>query len=454
MISSHYYNELKSYLKLLIPLVLAQALQIILGTVDVIFAGKVGLSDLAGVSIGANLFLIIQVTMMGLVMGSSPFLSRDFGASNESSLRKYFINTLILAIFVGIFCFFLVYFGAHSFLKILKTETDLINSSERYLKYVSFSFPAIMIYRSYYSLLTSINKTKTLLKSGIVGFLVNIPLCYLLTQGIYGYMGLGGAGTGLATSISLWIGVIYLIKTAPVKNIFSFSKMYNLWASFFELKAQRELFKEGAPIAVAFFAEISLFSCITFFVAKLGAVAIASNQVALSYFGIVYIVPSSLGSLAVSKIGNAIGRKNKNDFKLALKIAFSVGYIYAFFILLGTLIFKTSILKIYTKEVEVLNLASEIFFWGAMYQIFDMTQVLSACALRAFRKSDFASIVQTCSYWGIGIGFGYILAFKFNIAWLSGVTAFWGSINLALFVASVILVLKLLKEIRNYESSI
>jgi MATE family multidrug resistance protein len=72
--------EIRANLKLALPLIAAQLAGVAMGTIDTIFAGRLGPQALAAVSVGVNFNVIFFVPFMGLLMACPPTVAHMVGA--------------------------------------------------------------------------------------------------------------------------------------------------------------------------------------------------------------------------------------------------------------------------------------------------------------------------------------------------------------------------------------
>ena len=189
--------------------------------------------------------------------------------------------------------------------------------------------------------------------------------------------------------------------------------------------------------------EVSLFSFIALFIAPLGALTLAAHQIALNFTSLSFMVPLSLAMALTVRVGNGFGEASRYKVHITL----FTGFVWAVFtglILAGISFFlRVQIVEIYTFDQQVLVIATILLIFAAMYQVFDAVQVCAAGALRGFHDTKITMWVTLISYWGIGLGLGYIFTYTDWIAQPMGVQGFWLGIVLGLTLAAILLSLRL-----------
>ena len=94
-------SHLKKLIATMIPILIAQVSTVGMNFMDSTMSGHVSANDLAGVSIGASLFLPIQTTAMGLLTAATPMAAQLMGKKEKESFFNdsltfslRFLNTL------------------------------------------------------------------------------------------------------------------------------------------------------------------------------------------------------------------------------------------------------------------------------------------------------------------------------------------------------------------------
>ena len=110
--------------------------------------------------------------------------------------------------------------------------------------------------------------------------------------------------------------------------------------------------------------------------------------------------------------------------KRSLKLTVAI----ALFASLFLFVFRSPIIWLYTTEVPVHDLAVSLILFGCCYHVFDAMQSVSAFSLRGYRVTKMPMIIYGVMLWGVGLGFGYHLAFGGE--WAGGpygVYGFWSA---------------------------
>lgn len=438
MFNSHpYYQEFSKILKLSAPLFIAQFAQTAMGFVDTIMAGGVSANDMAAVSIAASIWLPCILFGVGVLMALIPLTAQAHGAGDLDAIPRTGQQGLYLALLLSI-PIIIVLYNAGSIVNMMEIEPELKRITTEYLYAVLPAVPAFLLFQALRNYVEGLAFTKPAMVIGFVGLLVNIPLNWIFVYGKFGMPALGGVGCGIATTLVYW-----LMLFALAGYVF-YSKKLQSFPLFKEIaKPQAKLLfsisKLGLPVAVAMFFEVTIFAGIAILVAPLGALVVASHQIAMNFSSMVFMLPMSVASAVSIRVGFNLGQKNKQGAKIATYSGLAVGLGLSMITALLTIIFKEDIALLYTDNPEVIQLAITLMFFAALYQCVDAIQVVAAGALRGYKEMTAIFTRTFIAYWVVGLPLGYLLAMTDLVTERLGAKGFWIGISVGLTVAAILL---------------
>src|SRR5262249_31607431 len=167
--------------------------------------------------------------------------------------------------------------------------------------------------------------------------------------------------------------------------------------------------KLGVPLGLALFIEVTSFTFMAIFLARLGAETSAGHQIASNVTAVFYMFGLAVGNATGVLIAQAVGAR---DFALARHTGFTgMRIMLAVSTCAGVLIAVSAsrIVGFYSHDAEVQSLATRLLLSVALFQVFDTAQVVIVNALRGYRITVAPMLVYTVALWGIGLGGGYAL---------------------------------------------
>lgn len=386
---------------LALPLILAQLLQVGMGLIDTLMAGRLGAIELAAVGLGSSLWILVFLACSGTLMALSPLIAQLRGADNQPAIRSQFQQGLWLALLVGLLAIPLTY-AVSLAIPLIGVSDEIAGRAAGYLHILAWSMPGLTLYLAGRYLCEGMGHTRPVLLVQLLLLPLNFLGNLLLMFGYLGLPALGAWGAAWSTGFGLYVGagcmLLYLARGTRFGPLDLFKALPKPdWGE------QKQLLKLGLPIAVSITLEAGLFSAVALLMGRLGAVAMAAHQVALNYASLMFMMPLGLSQAITIRVGHATGLQRPDLARLrgtsGILLAGAVMLVSALFMLA----FRQQIVALYTSDPEVAALAVQLLFAAALFQFSDGLQVSAAGALRGLRDTRVPMLITLFSYWMVGL---------------------------------------------------
>ncbi|NHZ99410.1 MATE family efflux transporter [Massilia sp. CCM 8734] len=435
-------TEVTAMWRLSWPVLVGQLASVGMGVADVAMTGHVSASELAAVSLGASVWSIILVTVMGTMMAINTVVAHETGAGQFGRIPHVVRQGLWMGLGVGLVACLAANLSTLVFDHIGLTP-DVAANASMFVHAISIGMPAFACYRALYGYTASINQTKPVMVIAVCGLLFNIFVNWLLVFGNWGMPKLGGVGCAVATGICLWLmlgAMLAWIRIAPAyRQTYPFTQWE--WPNWPEIGSMLRL---GLPIGVTYLAEVSAFGAVSLMIARFGVVQVSASQIALNFSSLVFMVPLSFGIGLMTRVGHALGEGNAVRARFVAWVG--VGMSLAFALLSAALIavFRWEIARAYTSDPAVQELCAHLLLFAALFQLSDATQVATSSAIRGYKVTRQPMQIQLLAFWGFAMPLGYVLGlapgwFPWSPAVPMGAAGFWIGLVLGLTVAAVLL---------------
>ena len=443
---NNYRTELRRLVVLAYPIFFAQLALTGLGFLDTLMSGWVGRQDLAAIGLGSSIFMPVFMIATGILLAITPIVGQLVGGAQHHKLSATLAQGLWLALPLGLACAFLL-IKVEWILNYLHLEPKVYQLTEDYLTFVAWGLPGIALYQALRFFWEGLGHTLPTMYFSFFALLINIPLNALFIYGIPHWMpAYGAAGCGIATSLVMWcmflVAVFYIWRHQEMGDYLQ-QAIQHLPSWHLGI---RQILNIGIPNTLALLFEISLFSFIALFVAKLGTLVLASHQVAISYTSMAFMLPLSLSMALSVRVALAYGEQNVERFRCTLITGLSTALVIGGLLATLTYFFRFQWVQLYTTDADVIQLAAILLVYAALYQTTDALQAAGAGILRGMGKTSYTMLVTFLSYWVIGLGGGYIFAFTDWITQPMGVQGFWLGIVLGLSLAALLLMLRVWQQ--------
>ncbi len=317
----------------------------------------------------------------------------------------------------------------------------------------------MLLFRVFFALTTAVSRPRAVMAINLVYFAAKIPLNLLFIYGAFGAPELGGPGCAIATAIASWLIValawVYCAKHpfyAPflIFGRWSWPHLPTLWIHL----------KLGVPIGLALFVEVTSFTFMALFLARLGAATSAGHQIASNVTAVLYMFGLAIGNATAVLTAQAIGAGNAREARHTGLTG--IGIMFAISACAGVAIFfeAKGVVILYTHDASVQAIATQLIAFVALYQLFDTAQVVIVNALRGYKIAFIPMLIYTVALWGIGLGGGYALGLErieaanaLGLATPMGAAGFWLAGVASLVVAAAILFAYFLHVSRRNENA-
>lgn len=420
------------------------------GVIDTAMTSRYSALDLAALAIGASVYVSIFVGLNGVLAAISPVIGQLFGAGRHEQIGYQMKQGAWLALFLAILGSIALLFP-QPLMSLAHATPELSEKATLYLQALVFALPATMGFRLYSSLNTAIGRPKMVMALQVAGLALKVPANALFIFGGFGIPEMGGPGCAVATATVSWM--MFLCGAAIVRFGPTY-RHYGLFGTGLVLPrwtAQRELLRLGIPMGMSYLIEVTAFTFMALFIARLGATAVAGHQITANFATVLYMVPLSIANATGTLVAQAIGAR---DPEAARRIGYAGIRLSAILsVTIGAIVWvlRDLIARAYTPDPTVIAAALPLFFFIAFYQLFDSVQVTTAFVLRAYKVAIVPTLIYAVALWGIGLGGGYILGldpFGISPQFLQGAAGFWlgNSASLALVAAGLLWYLRIVQR--------
>ena len=430
-------TEVRALLALALPIIVSQVATTAMGFVDAVMAGRVGPRDLAAVALGNSIWVPVFLLMSGILLATTPKVAQRFGADTHSDIGPIVRQALWLAVMTGLCAAFLL-IGAEPLLHVMNVAPDLIEPCMGYLHGIASGMPAVGLYCVLRNFSDGLGKTRPSMVLGLCALALNIPLNYIFIYGHFGVPAMGGVGCGWATAIVMWFMALGMVVWTFRGTIYQSSKVYSRfeWPQWAIIK---RLLSVGLPIGIAVFAESSIFAVIALLIGSLGATVVAGHQIALNFSSLVFMIPYSLGMAITVRVGQALGRGQPREARFVAGAGMGTALVWACISASLIVLLRGQIATVYTADPRVIEVASMLLMFAALYQFSDVIQVTAAGALRGYQDTRVTMILTLFAYWGIGLPIGYALGLTDWLGQANGPSGLWQGLIVGLTCAALML---------------
>ena len=436
LLSANYLKGYKATLFLAYPVVLSQLGHIMVGVVDTAMVGQIGTVQQAAVALSNSLYTLVLVFGLGVSYGITPLVAAADSSKNYSESAELLKHGVVINTILGILLFLLL-FSLSPVLNLFQQKQEVVDLAIPFLNVMMLGMIPLCIFSGFKQFTEGLSFTKIAMLITVGSNLLNILLNYLMIFGHWGFPKMGLMGSCWASFIS---------RVAMAIAMFSYvyyNKPFRVYREGFRFKnISKELTKKilaiGIPSGLQWFFEVGAFAFAVIMIGWISPKAQAAHQIALSLAATTYMMASGLSAAASVRVGNQSGLKNKEGVRTAGFSAFVIVMVFMGLMATSFILLRNYLPSLFTKDADVINIASSLLVIAAFFQLSDGIQVVGLGALRGVKDVKIPTVITLIAYWVIGLPMSYVFGFKLNM----GVQGIWYGLSIGLTFAAILLFLR------------
>jgi MATE family multidrug resistance protein len=413
------------------------------GVIDTLVAGRHSEAALAALSVGSAVYITVFVMLMGLQQALLPVLSELHGADRPGEVGRQFRQSLYLWALNSVVGM-VALLWPDPLLSWTEVPEALQPAVREYLRVLAWSLAPALLFRLFSTLNQSLGRPQSVTWIQVLALVLKVPLSFVLALGLGDWSGWGLAGCAYAT---LMVNSAMILMGAYLLRNRSFYVPYRLWHRLEkpDWRVLGQLARLGIPNAMSVTVEVTSFTLMALFIARLGTVASASHQVMTSLAALTYMVPLSFAIATSARVSYWMGAQRPQQAIRATRDGFVLVIACALVVASVLLLLHNPIAQAYTRQPPVALMAAGMISWLALYVLADAIQVMCFFLLRCYRVTLAPLMIYCVLLWGGGLSGGYWLAYRGWNGWepMQHPVAFWITSSLALVLASILMALLL-----------
>lgn len=291
-----------------LPVIGGMMSQNVLNLVDIAMVGRLGDTALAATGLGSFANWLSMAFILGLATGVQAIAARRVGQGAHGEVAQPLNGGLLLALLMGAPLAAVLILLAPEIMALLNPDPEVVAEAGPYLQVRLLALVAVgmnFAFRGYWS---AVSMTRIYLTTLLIMHAINVFLNWVFIFGNLGAPELGVTGAGLATTLSIYLGLaIYVffglrharsegfLRALPSRTMLASQLKVSLPASF-----QQFFFAGGMLMLLVIIGQI-------------GTRELAAVNVLIT-LGLVIILPAmGFGIAAATLVGNALGRGDGED---------------------------------------------------------------------------------------------------------------------------------------------
>ena len=409
----------RQLLRLIVPLVIEQALNILVGLADGVMVSSAGEAAISGVSLVDMINAVVLTLFMGLATGGAVVTSQYLGARKYHDAQKSVGQQILMAAVIGTAFGALCFLLARPIMRLFfgSIEADVMEAGLIYFRITALAFPFIALYCTGAAVFRSMGNSKLTMNISLLMNVINVTGNAVCILGLK----MGVAGVAIPTLISRVVAssltLLFLCRRKQVLHL------QGKYVFHYRPDMMKKILRIGIPSAL----ENSLFNLgrvvVVSMIALFGTVQTSANAVACTIDNLACIAGNAINMAMVTVIGQCVGSGDGEQVKYYIKKMMLLAYGFWALNSLPTLIFCRPLIGLYSGlSPETADLAFRLIWIhnGLGILLWPMSFSLPN-ALRAANDVRYTMRVGIASMLIVRVGFSWLLCV--GLQW--GATGVW-----------------------------
>ncbi|MBQ9364784.1 MAG: MATE family efflux transporter [Schwartzia sp.] len=383
------------YLSIAMPAAIEGIFMILLASADLIMVGSVGAMAVAAVGV------FVQPRMALLTFTRSLASAVTLRASylcGEGRPRAFAVtllkqSALFGAVLLGAIHFAFWYFLAEIF-KVMGATSEYFALAMDYGSIATIGVMLTSMAIMLQAVLLGYGKTAVIMRTNVIGNIVNVVVNAILIFGIGPFPRLGVVGAAYGTLVGTAVTLVLTCTSLYKDGFLAGGK----WIP------DSDFYHDIIPVSMSVFAEqgserigMLLFARMA---ADLGAIPFAVHSICMNICDFYYCFAQGFGKASMVLAGQAFGKKDHEDWHLYRQVGIKWTFLLSLLAFLLTVIFRDNIFSIYSSDPESIAMSSVIMLYVAAVSFPEAHALISAGVLRG---TGHTSLVAAYSFLSVTV---------------------------------------------------
>ena len=458
-----FFAKIKQTIVLASPIVVGQLGVMLMGLADTIQVGqmKTGAAESLGASgMAGSIFFTIAVVGLICLQIVAPMISTAEAEGDYAGVGRLLRANIRVALFLSVMTIGLIGVAGYFYDVFKQTEVNRALTLP-YLALIAISVLPIFLFSAFKSFTDGLQKTSVAMYITLAALIFNIIFNHIFINGLGPIPAMGLFGAGIATLLARIVMALSLgwyifsqgrferylsVLKSDAHARFSDSNGANFAASLAvgeesdglvdsSADLEKKILTIGIPSGMQGFFEIATFGMAVVMMGWISVSAQAAHIVAINMASLTYMMATGIAAAGGILVGTDIGERNRDGIITSGNAALLLSVLFMGLCALVFYFGRGILVRAYTEEQAVIDIAVTLVVWGAIFQLFDGIQAVSLGLLRGLQDVNIPTAITIFSYWGIGIPISYYLGIYLGV----GAVGIWMGLTASLVCSSILL---------------
>lgn len=395
-------STLSELFKLALPMIVSQGAFAAMIFTDRYFMSQIDPVHIAA-SMGGGVASFFSISFfLGMLSYGNAMASQYLGAKEHEKCPKVVTQGLILTLMSIPFLSLVTFFVSGIFDDMGHDPEQVVLERTYYLILMSGVLATLfkVCLSSYFA---GIGRTRVVMTCDLLGLLINVPLCYAMTFGKFGFPALGIVGAGLSTVASTVLSLIAFLMfyfRKEHRDTFGVMKSFVL-----DVKILKRFWRLGLPSGLELFLNVAAFNLFLLLFQSYGIAQGAAAAIVFNWDFLSFIPLIGLNVGVISLVGRFVGARNMTRVNEVITAAFGLAFTYSAMLAIIYIVFRYQLVEVFAPPTgdfsEIRELAAFMMIGLSSYVVMDAIILVSSGVLRGAGDTRWLMVVSVVLHWAM-----------------------------------------------------
>ena len=416
-------ETLSELVKIAVPMVVSQGAFAVMIFTDRYFMSQIDPVHMAAALGGGVATFFSFCFFSGLFSYTNAMAAQYLGAREEAKCSKVVTQGMIMTL-MSIPLLIIITFSVAGIFEGMghdPIQVELERSYYMILMLGTVVFLAKICIASYFA---GIGRTYIVMICDVCGLILNVPLCYAMVFGKFGFPEMGIVGAGFSTIIAeIFSFILFIIFYLRKEHREKFKVLQSFHL---DIGILRRFLRLGFPSGLELFLNVAAFNLFLLMFQAYGVVEGASAAIVFNWDVLSFVPMIGLNIGVISLIGRFVGAQDMEKANEVIAAGFLMGIAYSAVLAILYITFRFQLVEIFAPPdgnfSEIRSLAGFMMVGLSSYAMADAICLVSGGVLRGAGDTRWLMIVSVSLHWTMLVAqYFIILVFKLDprISWLA-----------------------------------
>lgn len=423
-------------LELAWPSVADNLLATMVGIVAMIMVGGLGSTAIAAAGISNQLVWLAYVIFLALGVGSTALVARAMGAGDVAHANRVARQGMLLACVLSLVTGAIGAIWAPAFLGMMSDDPELVQLALPHMRISMMTTLLAAVSFGLAATLRGAGDMRSPMFANAVANVANVVFLYAFINGKLGMPRLGVAGAAVGASLARLVSCAILLRVVGSGRCAIRFSLRDDWRP--DLSLIKRIANVGMPSAMEQGLMMVGMLMFTRIVVGIGTAVYAAHQIGINVAQLAFMPGQGFAVATTTLVGQSLGARRPDLAESFARSAQRIGAVVMMATGVCFFLFGRQMAMLYTREAEVITLATVALRWSAFTQLPNSIYFIYAGALRGAGDTRWPLYISFAGIWGVRLTIARML-----INWLGwGLSGVWCAILCDMVVRAGIMTLR------------